>query len=329
MSPIYAAITAVAGWVPEDKLTNHDLEKLVETSDEWITTRTGIKERRILKDQTKGTSTLATNAVNSLLEKAGISGSEIDLVICATSTPDMGFISTANLVCDAIGSKAMSFDISAACSGFIYALEMASNFIKSGNYKKIVVVGADKMSSVIDYKDRNSCILFGDGAAAVLIEPSEEFGVIDTVMHSDGSGKELLHVKRGSAYPFTKEVVTEEGHYFHQDGKSVFKHAVTNMSSAAASIMERNSLTAEDVAYLVPHQANLRIIDATAKRMGVESDKVCINIEKYGNTTGATIPLCLWDFEKKFKKGDNLVLAAFGGGFTWGAIYLKWAYDAN
>ncbi|MBB6458945.1 beta-ketoacyl-ACP synthase III [Flammeovirga kamogawensis] len=329
MSPLYAAITAVAGWVPEDKLTNHDLEKLVETSDEWITSRTGIKERRILKGENLGTSTLAINAVSALLKKKNIDGSEVDLVICATSTPDMGFISTANIVCEAIHSNAMSFDISAACSGFIYGLEMASNFIKSGNYKKIVVVGADKMSSVMDYSDRNTCILFGDGAGAVLIEPSEEYGLIDSVMHSDGSGKDLLHVKRGSAYPISLEQLAEKEHYFYQDGKSVFKHAVTNMASAAESIMKRNELSSDDIAYLIPHQANLRIIDATAKRMGVSKDRVCINIEKYGNTTGATIPLCLWDFEKQFKKGDNLVFAAFGGGFTWGSIYLKWAYDTE
>ncbi|MBB3700293.1 beta-ketoacyl-ACP synthase 3 [Flammeovirga yaeyamensis] len=329
MNPKYAAITAVAGWVPEHKLTNKDLEKMVDTSDEWITTRTGIKERRILKDETKGTSVLAINAVKALLSKANINGEEVDLIICATSTPDMGFISTANLVGEAIGTRAMSFDVSAACSGFIYALEMGSNFIKSGNYKKVVIVGADKMSSVIDYKDRNSCILFGDGAAAVLLEPDEEYGVVDSLMYSDGSGKELLNVKRGSAFPYSEEQVMGEHHYFHQDGKSVFKHAVTNMSSAAAKIMEQNDLTADDVAYLVPHQANLRIIDATAKRMGVGSEKVCINIEKYGNTTGATIPLCLWDFEKDFKKGDNIILAAFGGGFTWGSVYLKWAYDAK
>ncbi|AZQ61505.1 ketoacyl-ACP synthase III [Flammeovirga pectinis] len=329
MSPLYAAITAVAGWVPEDKLTNHDLEKLVETSDEWITSRTGIKERRILKGENLGTSTLAINAVSALLEKKNLKGSEVDLVICATSTPDMGFISTANIVCEAINSNAMSFDISAACSGFVYGLEMASNFIKSGNYKKIVVVGADKMSSVMDYSDRNTCILFGDGAGAVLIEPNEEYGLIDAVMHSDGSGKDLLHVKRGSAYPISLEQLAEEEHYFYQDGKSVFKHAVTNMASAAESIMKRNELSSDDIAYLIPHQANLRIIDATAKRMGVGKDRVCINIEKYGNTTGATIPLCLWDFEKQFKKGDNLVFAAFGGGFTWGSIYLKWAYDSE
>lgn len=329
MSPLNAAITAVAGWVPEDKLTNHDLEKMVDTSDEWITSRTGIKERRILKGENKGTSTLAINAVNALLAKKNIEGKEIDLLICATSTPDMGFISTANIVCEAISSNAMSFDISAACSGFIYALEMASNFIKSGNYKKVVVVGADKMSSVMDYSDRNTCILFGDGAGAVLIEPSEEYGLIDTVMHSDGTGKDLLNVKRGSAYPISLSKLAENEHYFYQDGKSVFKHAVTNMSSAAASIMERNQLSSDEIAYLIPHQANLRIIDATAKRMNLDKDRVCINIEKYGNTTGATIPLVLWDFEKKFKKDDNLVLAAFGGGFTWGAVYLKWAYDSK
>ncbi|MBD0403050.1 beta-ketoacyl-ACP synthase III [Flammeovirga sp. EKP202] len=329
MSPINAAITAVAGWVPEDKLTNHDLEQMVETSDEWITSRTGIKERRILKGDNKGTSTLAINAVQALLEKTNSKGEEIDLLICATSTPDMGFISTANIVCDAIQSNAMSFDISAACSGFIYALEMASNFIKSGNYKKVVVVGADKMSSVMDYTDRNTCILFGDGAGAVLLEPSEEYGLMDAVLHSDGSGKDLLNVKRGSAYPLSLQHLAENEHFFYQDGKSVFKHAVTNMASAAASILERNQLSAKDVAYLIPHQANLRIIDATAKRMKLEKEKVCINIEKYGNTTGATIPLVLWDFEKKFKKGDNLVLAAFGGGFTWGSLYIKWAYDSK
>ncbi|MEH0155752.1 beta-ketoacyl-ACP synthase III [Limibacter armeniacum] len=327
MKPINAAITAVAGWVPDERLTNQDLERLVETNDDWIVSRTGIKERRILNGNGRGTSEMAIHAVKDLLVKRGIEGHEVDLIVCATATPDMGFVSTANIVAEAIGCNAMSLDISAACSGFLYGLEMASNFIRSGTYKKVVVIGADKMSSVIDYKDRNSCILFGDGAGAALLEPDEEYGIVDATMYSDGSGKNMLNVKRGgSAYPLGAEDFSAREHYFYQDGKNVFRHAVTKMADVAAEVMEKNNLTGEDVAWLIPHQANKRIIEATAQRMNVGMDKVAMNISQYGNTTGATIPLCLWEWEKNFKKGDNLILAAFGGGFTWGAIYLKWAY---
>ncbi len=329
MNNINAAITAVAGWVPEHILSNHDLATMVETNDEWIVSRTGIKERRILKGEGQGTSVMAVAAVKALLEKRGISGEEVDLIVSATSTPDMGFVSVGSIVCHQIGAKhAMSFDVAAACSGFIYALEVGTNFIKTGKYKKVVVVGADKNSSVIDYTDRTSCILFGDGAAAVLLEPTdEELGVMDARLYSDGAGCDMLNVKAGgSAYPATNETVAQKQHFFHQDGKHVFKYAVTRMADAAAEIMERNQLKGDDIAYLVPHQANLRIIEATAHRMNIGMDKVTVNIQKYGNTTAATIPLCLWEWENKFKKGDNIILAAFGGGFTWGAVYLKWAY---
>ncbi|UZR93573.1 beta-ketoacyl-ACP synthase III [Chondrinema litorale] len=331
MSSLRAAITAVSGWVPEDILDNHQLEQMVETNDEWIQTRTGIKERRILKKEGAGTSYMATKAINSLLEKRGITANDIDVIICATITPDLLFPSTANLICEQIGAKnALSFDLAAACSGFIYALETGSNFIKSGQYKKVVVVGADKMSAIIDYTDRSTCILFGDGAGAVLLEPDEEgYGVYDSILKTDGSGKDLLRAKgHGSADPLTPENIIKGEHFFYQEGKAVFKFAVTRMADVSAEIMKRNNLTGDDIAYLVPHQANKRIIEATAKRMGVGMDKVTLNIQKFGNTTGATIPLCLWEFEKDFKKGDNIVLAAFGGGFTWGSVYLKWAYNS-
>ena len=327
-----ASITGVAGWVPEDVLTNAELEKLVDTNDEWITTRTGIKERRILKGEGQGTSVMAANAVNLLLEKKGVNASEVDAVICATVTPDMMFPSTANLVCDKIGAKnAIGFDILAACSGFIYALETGVNYIKSGNYKKVVVVGSDKMSAITNYKDRNNCILFGDAAGAVLLEPTESTeGIKDIILRSDPTnGKDLIYMKAGgSAYPASNETIANDMHYMYQDGRNVFKYAVTNMADIAAEIMERNELTGDTVAYLVPHQANRRIIEATAKRMGLGMDRVTMNIHKYGNTTAATIPLCLWEWESKFKKGDNIVLAAFGAGFTWGAAYIKWAYDS-
>ncbi|MBT28946.1 MAG: 3-oxoacyl-ACP synthase [Thalassobius sp.] len=331
MSSLRAAITAVSGWVPEDILDNHQLEQMVETNDEWIQTRTGIKERRILKKEGAGTSYMATKAINKLLEKRGITANDIDVIICATITPDMLFPSTANLICEQIGAtNALSFDLAAACSGFIYALETGSNFIKSGQYKKVVVVGADKMSAIIDYTDRSTCILFGDGAGAVLLEPDEEgYGVYDSILKTDGTGKDLLRAKgHGSADPLTPENIIKGEHFFYQEGKAVFKFAVTRMADVSAEIMKRNNLTGDDIAYLVPHQANKRIIEATAKRMGVGMDKVTLNIQKFGNTTGATIPLCLWEFEEKFKKGDNIVLAAFGGGFTWGSVYLKWAYNS-
>lgn len=332
MTKITAAITAINGYVPPDLLTNVDLERLVDTSDEWITTRTGIKERRIQKGEGLATSDMAVEAVNGLLKKRGIEAEEIDLIIFATITPDLVFPSTACILADKIGAKnAFGYDLSAACSGFLFALETGSKFIISGQYKKVIVVGGDKMSSIIDYTDRNTCIIFGDGCGAALLEPNEEgLGIIDAVLKIDGSGKQFLHQKAGgSLKPPTHETIDAREHFVYQDGKTVYKFAVTNMAEVSAQIMERNHLVAEDIAWLVPHQANLRIIDATAERMGLTRDKVMINIDHFGNTTNGTLPLCLWEWEPRLKKGDNLVLAAFGGGFTWGAIYLKWAYDAK
>lgn len=331
MSKITAAITAVGGFVPKDILTNKDLEKIVDTTDEWIKTRTGIEERHILKEEGAATSDLGVGAVEDLLKKRGIAPEEIDLLICCTVTPDMAFPATANIICDKIGAKnAWGFDLGAACSGFLYGLTTASKFIETGTHKKVLVVGADKMSSIVDYTDRTTCVIFGDGAGAVLLEPSEEeVGILDSKLYSDGSGRVYLHQKAGgSLRPASHESIDAKEHYIFQDGRPVFKAAVTNMADVSAEIMDRNNLSADDVAYLVPHQANLRIIDATARRMGVSDEKVMINIQKYGNTTSGTIPLCLNDWEKKLKKGDNIVLAAFGGGFTWGAVYVKWAYNA-
>jgi 3-oxoacyl-[acyl-carrier-protein] synthase III len=329
MQKITAAITAVGGYVPEYRLTNAELEKMVDTTDEWIRTRTGIEERRILKGEGKATSDMVIPAVLELCEKRGIHPEEIDCLIVATVTPDMVFPATANLVCDKIGAKnAWGYDLSAACSGFLYALSTGSMYIESGRYQKVVVVGADKMSAIIDYSDRATCIIFGDGAGAVLLEPNTEgLGVTDSYLRSDGSGAPYLHMKAGgSLLPATMATVTGNLHYAYQEGKTVFKFAVTEMADAAYRIMERNGLADKDIAWLVPHQANKRIIDATADRMGLPADKVMINIQRYGNTTAATIPLCLWDYENQLKKGDNLVLAAFGGGFTWGATLVKWAY---
>ena len=329
MQKITAAITAVGGYVPEYRLTNAELEKMVDTSDEWIRTRTGIEERRILKGEGKATSDMVIPAVMELCQKRGIGPEEIDCMIVATVTPDMVFPATANIVCDKIGAKnAWGYDLSAACSGFLYALNTGAMYVESGRYKKVVVVGADKMSSIIDYSDRATCIIFGDGAGAVLLEPTAEgLGILDSFLKSDGSGAPFLHMKAGgSLHPATLETVTNRMHYAYQEGKTVFKFAVTEMADAAFSIMERNNLGEKDIAFLVPHQANKRIIDATADRMGLPEEKVMINIQRYGNTTAGTIPLCLWDYEKKLKKGDNLVLAAFGGGFTWGATLVKWAY---
>lgn len=329
MTKITAAITGVQGYVPEQVMTNKDLEKIIDTSDEWITTRTGIKERRVLGD--RPTSHMGAEAVKGLLNKKGLDPSEIDLVICGTVTPDYPFPSTANVISDIVGMKnAWSFDVNAACSGFMYALATGTQFIETGKYKKVVVIGADKMSSIIDYEDRATCVIFGDGAGAVLLEPNEEgLGVIDSILKSDGEGRKyLIQPAGGSANPPTHETVDKRMHYVHQEGKAVFKFAVTNMADVSAEIMERNNLKSDDVDWLVPHQANLRIIDATANRMGLSKDKVMINIQKYGNTTAGTLPLCLWDWENKLKKGDNIVLSAFGGGFTWGAIYLKWAYNS-
>lgn len=331
MAKLKAAITGVNGYVPDYVLTNQELETMVDTNDEWITSRTGIKERRILKGEGLGTSVMATEAMKGLLEKTNTNPEEIDLVICATITPDMPFPSTANIVSANVGAtNAFSYDIGAACSGFIYALTTGSKFIESGMYKKVVIIGGDKMSSIIDYTDRATCIIFGDGAGAVLLEATEEEnGILDSIHKSDGNGVNFLRMKAGgSRYPATHETVDAREHYVFQDGATVFKFAVTNMADIAAQIMERNNLTADDVDWLVPHQANKRIIDATASRMGVTEDKVMMNIEKYGNTTAGTLPLLLWDYEKQLKKGDNLVLAAFGGGFTWGSIFLKWAYNS-
>ena len=332
MNKITAAITGIEGYVPDYVLTNKELESYVDTNDEWIVTRTGIKERRILKEEGKGTSVLGSKAVDGLLKKTNTSAKEIDLIICATATPDMIFPSTACLIADKIGAcNAFAYDLMAACSGFLFALSTAAKFIETRTYKKIIVVGADKMSSIIDYKDRATCIIFGDGAGAVLLEPSDMgLGVQDAILKSDGSGSEFLHMKAGgSARPASHATVDAREHSVYQDGQTVFKAAVTSMADVSEEIMKKNKLSADDVAWLVPHQANQRIIDATARRMGVGNDKVMVNIEKYGNTTNGTIPLCLWEWENKLKKGDNLVLAAFGGGFTWGAIYLKWAYDSN
>jgi 3-oxoacyl-[acyl-carrier-protein] synthase-3 len=325
---ITAAITAVGGFVPEDKLTNADLEKIVDTNDEWIRTRTGIEERRILKGQ-KGTSDMIVPAVQQLLKKRGISPEEIDAVVVGTVTPDMMFPSTANLVCHKAGLKnAWGFDMLAACSGFLYALTTGASLIESGRYKKVIVAGGDKMSSIVDYSDRTTCIIFGDGAAAVLLEASTEgYGVLDSILKSDGAGCQHLHMKAGgSLRPASVETVANKEHFIYQEGQPVFKAAVKGMADVSAELLERNKLTGDDIAWLVPHQANKRIIDATADRMGLTHDKVMLNIMRYGNTTAGTIPLCLWDWESQLKKGDNIVLAAFGGGFTWGATLIKWAY---
>jgi 3-oxoacyl-[acyl-carrier-protein] synthase-3 len=326
---ISAAITAVGGFVPEDKLTNKDLEKIVDTTDEWIRTRTGVEERRILKGPGKGTSDLISPAVLQLCKKRGIDPLEIDAVVIGTVTPDMLFPSTANLVCNKIGARnAFGYDILAACSGFLYALTTGAALVESGRYKKVVVAGGDKMSSIVDYSDRTTCIIFGDGAGAVLLEPNTEgYGVQDSILRSDGSGCQHLHMKAGgSLRPATAETVANKEHYIYQEGQPVFKAAVKGMADVSAELLERNKLTGADIAWLVPHQANKRIIDATANRIGLADEKVMLNIQRYGNTTGGTIPLCLWDYESQLKKGDNLVLAAFGGGFTWGATLVKWAY---
>lgn len=331
MSGIKAAITGVNAWVPDYVLTNAELETLMDTSDEWITTRTGIKERRILKDPDKATSYIGEMAVRGLLEKTGTKAEEIEFIICATATPDMLFPATANLISARIGAvNAGGYDISAACSGFLFAVSTASKLIEAGLYKKVVVVGADKMSSIIEFTDRATGIIFGDGGGAVLLEPSTDGdGIQDVIMRSDGEGGKHLHQKAGgSLRPATHETVENKEHFVHQEGQVVFKFAVTRMADVAAEIMERNNLTADDVAYLAPHQANKRIIDATADRMGVGPEKVMLNIHKYGNTTNGTIPLLLNEYEPKLKKGDNIIIAAFGGGFTWGAIYLKWAYNS-
>ncbi len=329
MSKLRAKISGIHGWVPPYILTNAELETMVETSDEWILSRTGIRERHILKGEGLGTSDLGAEAVKGLLEKTGIGPEEIDLLICATVTPDMMFPATANIISDKAGLRnAFSFDLNAACSGLLFALITASKYVETGMYKKVIVVGADKMSSITDYTNRETCVLFGDAAGVLLLEPTEEeIGIMDAITGTDGSGRVHLHMKAGgSVRPPSHETVDAREHYIYQEGQPVFKFAVTRMADVSAEIMERNNLAPADIAYLVPHQANLRIIDATARRMGVGKEKVMINIDRYGNTTDATIPLCLWEWESKLKKGDNLILAAFGGGFTWGSIWVKWAY---
>ena len=330
MSKIAAGITGIHGWVPEYRLTNDELSTMVETTDEWIMQRIGIKERRILKEG--ATSDMGARAVEGLLKKTGTSPDEIDLLICATITSDYNFPAAANLICDKVGIKgAWSFDISAACSGFVFGLQTAASFVQSGQYKKVVFVGADMMSSITDYTDRTTCPLFGDAAAAVLVEVVEDgLGIKDAILETDGSGMKNLHMKAGgSACPASHETIDAKEHFVFQEGQAVFKVAVSKMADVSVEIMEKNGLTPDDLTWLVPHQANMRIIEAVARRMGIPKEKVMINIEKYGNTTAATIPLCLWEWEPQLKKGDNVILAAFGGGFTWGTIYLKWAYDGN
>jgi 3-oxoacyl-[acyl-carrier-protein] synthase-3 len=329
---VSAAITGVAAELPEYVLTNEELSRMVDTSDEWIMTRIGIKERRILREKGKGTSDLGAAAVIKLLEKTNTKPEEISLLLCATVTPDMQFPATANIISDKAGIKnAFSFDINAGCSGFLYTLETARRFIESGQHKKVIVVGAEKMSSIVDYTDRATCPIFGDGAAAVMLEPVEDgTGIIDSILQVDGSGRKWLHQKAGgSVKPASLETVMAREHFIFQDGQPVFKAAVSNMADVSVEMMKRHNMSAEQLQWLVPHQANMRIIEATARRMGIQKEQVMINIQKYGNTTSATIPLCLWEWENQLKKGDNLILAAFGAGFTWGAIYLKWAYDTK
>ena len=328
-SSIHAAITGVHGYVPPDVLTNAEIARTLDTSDQWIVERTGIKERRILKGKGLGTSHMGAEAVRGLLKKTGTAPGEIDLLICATTTPDFVFPSTANLICDMSDIRGIgSFDVQAACSGFVYALTIAAQFIELGTYRKIIVVGADKMSAIIDYTDRATCVLFGDGAGAVLVEPSRKCGILDTLIASDGAGMKHLHQKAGgSRMPPTAETVAKRLHFVHQEGAAVYKFAIARMAEVATELMARNRLTKDTVDWLVPHQANLRIIEATAERLGLPAKRVMVTIQKYGNTTAATIPLCLWDYERKLKAGDRLLLAAFGGGFTWGGIYMTWAYD--
>ncbi|MDD2277525.1 MAG: ketoacyl-ACP synthase III [Bacteroidales bacterium] len=332
MGKITAAITGVAGYVPDYVLTNQELSKMVDTTDEWIMTRIGIKERRILKGEGKGTSDMAMHAVNQLLKKTNTHPDEVDMLICGVVTPDMQFPATANIISDKCGiTKAFGYDLNAGCSSFLYALVTASKFIESGTHKKVVVVGADKMSSITDYTDRATCPIFGDGSGAVMLEPNYDgFGVIDSLMQVDGSGRKHLHqVAGGSMYPPTIETIEKRQHFIYQEGQPVFKAAVSNMADTAVNVMKRNNISPEELAWLVPHQANMRIIEATAKRMGIKKEQVMINIERYGNTTSATIPICLWEWEPQLRKGDNVIIATFGAGFTWGATYIKWAYDGD
>ncbi|HAX96653.1 MAG TPA: 3-oxoacyl-ACP synthase [Prolixibacteraceae bacterium] len=331
MKSIRAAITGVSAYLPEYRLTNEELSKMVDTTDEWIMQRIGIKERRIMTEKGKATSDMGVEAVRSLLQKTGTSPDEVDLLLCATITPDMPFPATANIIAHKVGiHNAWSFDINAACSGFIFTLITASQFVESGRYKKVIVVGADMMSAITNYKDRTTCTLFGDAGTAVLLEPStNDNGIIDHIHHVDGLGRSHLHMKAGgSLRPASHETVANEEHFIYQEGQTVFKYAVSRMADVSVEMMEKHGLNSGNLAWLVPHQANMRIIDATARRMGLDPSKVMINIEKYGNTTAATIPLCLFDYEKQLKKGDNIILSAFGAGFTWGSVYLKWAYDS-
>ncbi len=330
MDKFRAAITGVGAYLPEYRLTNEELSTLVETSDEWIMQRIGIKERRILKEEGMATSDMGTAAIKQLLEKTGTNPEDIELLICATITPDSPLPATANIISNKAGLKnAWSFDLVAACSGFVFALTTGAKFIESGQYKKVIVLGADMMSSITNYKDRTTCPLFGDGAAAVLLEPtSEDLGIIDHFNRVDGAGSQFLQIKSGgSLRPATCETIENDEHFVYQEGQTVFKMAVSNMADVAVKMMEKHQLTGDDLAWLVPHQANMRIIDAVGRRMGINKDQVMVNIQEYGNTTAATIPLCLYDYEKKLKKGDNIILVAFGAGFTWGTVYLKWAYD--
>lgn len=330
MSTITAAITAVGGYVPEYVLTNKILATMVDTNDEWITSRTGIKERRILKEQGQGTSFMAIKAAEQLLSKNNINPEDIDMVIMATATPDMPVAATGVYVASQIGAvNAFSYDLAAACSGFLFGMSTAARYIESGRYKKVLLIGADKMSSIVDYTDRTTCIIFGDGAGAVLFEPNlEGLGLQDEILRSDGVGRDSLKIDAGgSILPPSNQTIADKQHFVHQDGKTVFKFAVSKMADVSEQIMQRNNLTGDDVSWLVPHQANKRIIDATSRRMNLPQDKVMLNIHRYGNTTSATLPLCLFDYENQLKKGDNIVFAAFGGGFTWGSIYVKWAYD--
>ncbi|MCB0705627.1 MAG: ketoacyl-ACP synthase III [Saprospiraceae bacterium] len=329
MSRKYVAITGVQGYVPDYVMTNKELETMVDTTDEWIRTRTGIETRHVQKGEGLGTSDMLVHAVNGLLEKTGTKPEEIDLVICATITGDMPFPDTANIVCDKVGIKnAFSFDINAACSGFLYALTTGAKFVESGSHKKVLVLGADKMSSIIDYTDRTTCVIFGDGGGAVMLEPTEEeVGIMDSIHHSDGSGRHYLHLKAGgSVQPISVDAIEKREQYVFQNGRPVFKAAVNGMSDVVKTILERNQLTNDDIAWLVPHQANMRIIETVSKMVEFPLDRVMININRYGNTTAGTLPLCLWDYESQLKKGDNIILTAFGGGFTWGAIWVKWAY---
>lgn len=332
MSKINAVITGVGAYVPDYVLTNEELSTMVNTTDEWIMTRIGIKERRILKGEGKGSSDLGAKAVEELLKKTDTYPEDVDLLICATVTPDMQFPATANIISDKLGiNDAFSFDLNAGCSGFLFALATGSKYIQSGMYKKVVIVGAEKMSSIVDYTDRQTCAIFGDGAAAVMLEPTtEDIGIIDEMLHTQGFGRKHLHQKAGgSCKPASHETIDSREHFIYQEGNHVFKHAVSNMADVSVEMMEKHNITVDDLAWLVPHQANNRIIEATAKRMGLAKEKVMINIEKYGNTTSATIPLCLWEWENQLSKGDNLILSGFGAGFTWGSILVKWGYDSK